>query len=72
VKLDTTLKNANAIVKMLGLRHATNYGGRTNNNAIDAQKEIRVTFETIMSMIAVSEEFTNEEVHDILLENRVR
>ena len=71
VKSENADKNANALVDMLGLLYAVQLGGGTNDNASDAQKEIRITFEKIMTMVKGSDQFTEEEVHNILYENDV-
>ena len=43
-------KNVKAIFKLFDdLEVAIHYGGGCNNNAADAQKEIRMTFENIMA-----------------------
>ena len=51
-KFSNTQKNADSIIKLFGdLEVALHYGGGCNNNAADAQKEIRETFENIMAAL---------------------
>jgi hypothetical protein len=71
VKSESAIKNSEAIIKMFGLYTASFYGGGTNDNAGDAQKEIRSTFLEIIEAVRDSDDFTVEEVHDILFENGV-
>ena len=61
VKSENADKNANTLVAMLGLLYALQLGGETNDNASDAQMEIRITFEKIMTMVKGSNQFTEED-----------
>ena len=71
VKSSNASKNAEAIIGMLGVRHAAYYGGGTNDNAGDAQKEILTTFENIMREVRGTDELSSEELHELLYENGV-
>jgi len=62
--------NSKAIINALGLEYASYYDGGTNDNALDAQNEIRLTFQEIMS--SLEQEFGGEELEDFLYENGVR
>jgi hypothetical protein len=47
------------------------YGGGTNDNAADVQKEIRCTFENIMSTAKSDDNFDERSINDMLYENGV-
>ncbi len=51
MKSNNAGKNSEAIVDMIELRNAAHYGGGCNDNAADAQNEIKVTFEQIMNKV---------------------
>ncbi len=71
VKSNNYSKNADAIIAMLGIRIALHYGGGSNNNAADVQKEIRCTFENIMSTAKSNDNFDECSINDMLYENGV-
>ena len=71
VKSESATKNSECIINMFGLFTSSFYGGCTNDNAGDAQKEIKCTFSEIMDAVRDSEEFTPEQIHDIVYENGV-
>ena len=71
VKSENASKNAKAIVEMLTLPFAAYYGGGTNDNAADAQKEIRCTFDDIMRQCTESLDDEEELLHSMLFENGV-
>ena len=56
---------------MFGVYTASFYGGGTNDNDGDSQKEIRCTFSEIMEVVRDVDDLTAEEVHDIIFENGV-
>ncbi len=64
-------KNADAIIAMLGTRIALHYGGGTNDNSADLQKEIRCTFENIVSTAKSDDNFDERSINDMLYENGV-
>ncbi len=71
VKSENASKNAKAIVEMLTLPFAAYYGGGTNDNAADAQKETRCTFDDIMRQYTESLDDEEELLHSMLFENGV-
>jgi len=71
VKSNNYSKNADAIIAMLGIRIAMHYGGGTNDNAADVQKEIRCTFENIMSTAKSDDNFDERSINNMLYENGV-
>ena len=74
---DSALKNAKAIIDMLGLHLASFYGGGTNDNASDAQIEIRETHAHIASEVRDSgaqytdESGTSRPISELMMENGV-
>ena len=71
VKSGNAVKNADAIIKMFGLKTVSFYAGGTNDNAGDTQKEIKSTFADTMMAVNDADEDTINLVHDILFENGV-
>ena len=71
VKSENAVKNADAIIKMFGLKTVSFYAGGTNDNAGDTQKEIKSTFADTMMAVKDADEDTINLVHDILFENGV-
>ena len=55
--------DVNAILNMFSLRTALHYGRGTNDNAADAQQEIRLRFDSITSAI---ENIDNDDEADVL------
>ena len=71
IKSKNAHKNATAIIEMLGVEHALYYGGGTNDNAGDAQKEIKETFKHIMAEVEDCDQLTPQQLHNLLYENGV-
>ncbi len=72
-KSSNAKKNADAIMKLFAdMEVSMHYGGGCNDNASDAQKEIRVTFEEIMAAIDNCSEEEAERLRALLYENGVR
>ena len=70
VKLENATVNSKAIVNMYGSYHSSFYGCGTNENAGDAQKEIRTTFDNIMRAVQDSD-LSTEQINELLFENGV-
>ena len=56
---------------MFGVYTASFYGGGTNDNDGDSQKEIRCTFSEIMEVVRDVDYLTAKEFHDIIFKNGV-
>ena len=61
-------RNADAMLNMFSLFAALHYGGGTNDNAADAQKEIHLTFAAIMAAIDNVEDDDKAEALQALFE----
>ena len=61
-------KNMEALVKELGTEAVSHYGGGTNDNAPDAQKEIRLMFDSMMKLL---EESDDDNIRELMYTNGV-
>eukprot|EP00956_Cyclotella_meneghiniana_P031495 scaffold82841_cov63-Cyclotella_meneghiniana.AAC.7 len=61
-------KNMEALVKELGTEAVSHYGGGTNDNAPDAQKEIRLMFDSMMKLLQESD---NDNIRELMYINGV-
>ena len=66
VKSENAIKNTNALMSMLGEHVAACYGGGTNDNAYDAQKEITSTHLEIMNRLRESNNISPETLQGML------
>lgn len=69
VKTNNAKVNADAIIDLLGVEYATYYGGGCNDNANDAQAEIRSTFDLIMEKV---EGNPDEDIYNLAYINGVK
>jgi len=69
VKSSNAKKNAKDIIDLMGLKAAVYYGGGCNDNAGDAQKEIRDTFHYIMKE---AEESDDPSIRELVYVNGVK
>ena len=70
IKSENATVNSAAIVNIYGPYHSSFYGDGTNDNAGDAQKEIRTNFDNIMRYVQDSD-MSAEQIHNLLFENGV-